>query len=193
MKFTKTQLASAAVVLVAASVLLAFPAMASTLVANPQSTQQSTQQGTEQMIQQSRRFGQSEIQVPPLTQGETISFSSSQGACTAVGKPGKTCTASGQMTLTVSGVYARGYALSLTSGTININGTTYIVSGGSLVEGEYLANIIGQRTTNDGSSFLILGHSLGNFGAKNQALVGLDFKSSGTEYLVHLLVTTTHS
>lgn len=178
-----------AVVLVAASVLLAFPAMATTLT----NSQQSSQQATQQQIQQTRKFGASDIQVPVLSQGETISFASTQGTCSAVGKEAKTCTASGQMALTVSTVYAHGYALTLSSGSLNINGTTYTVSGGSLVEGEGLANIIGQGTTSDGSSFLIAGHSLGNFGGNNQAFVGLDLKSAGAEYLVRLLVTTSHS
>src|SRR5208283_4523091 len=64
-----------------------------------------------------------------LTIGQTITFTSTSGIWHVIASPTpasvKSGPAAGTATLTVTAVYKGGYALTLTSGTLSINGTTY--------------------------------------------------------------------
>ena len=179
MKTTKLAAIGAASTLAVVALLLAFPAMAAV---------------------QSASTTTSIIPSPTaLTVGQTITFTSTSGvwhvlpSATATGT--KSGTAAGTMTLTVTGVYAGGYSLSLTSGSVSINGTTYAFGTGSAVMGPHQAHLVGQGALAAATpgSFLFAAGAHANFHGQTYNTLRLDVKANGEEYGVVLLVTATFS
>ena len=132
----------------------------------------------------------------PLTAGQTITFTSTNGVWRVIGSPAatpsvKTGPASGTMVLTVTGVFKGGYALSLTSGSLTINGTTYSFGTGSAEMGIHQAHLVGQGTlaTATPGSFLFAAGAHANFQGHTYNTLRLDVKADGQEYGVLLLVT----
>ena len=135
------------------------------------------------------RGGGFQFQSPAsLTVGQTITIMSTQGRFFVYATPSKNGTASGTLTFTVTGKLARGYTLSLTSGSIVVNGTTYTVSSGSAQMGLFANAMIGQGSTTPAGQFLFQARAQGSF-AGTSGSVSLDFTNGTTEYAVLLAGT----
>jgi hypothetical protein len=121
---------------------------------------------------------------PPMTVGQTITITSTQGMFRTYSTPRQNGTASGTLTFTITGKLSQGYTLSLTSGTITVAGTTYTVASGTAQMGLAANAITGQGTTTPTGQFLIQAQARGSF-AGTTASVALDLNGS-TEYAVFL-------
>ena len=129
--------------------------------------------------------------IPGLTVGQVITITSTQGHFMVVGDKSENGTASGAMTFTVTGKFARGYSLSVTAGSLDVNGTTYAVSSGSAETGHNAHRIVGQGTTTVGTTsgaFLMRATARGTFGGE-YATMSLDLQSGTTEYAIFLAGT----
>jgi len=123
-----------------------------------------------------------------LTVGQTITATSTQGEYHVIGTPSSNGTASGTITFTVTGQLSEGYTLSITGGSLVVNGTTYTMSSGTAQAGRGADVITGQGTTSSTGQFLLQGFARGSFaGTRGQLL--LDFKAGSTEYAVALAGT----
>ncbi|HXW37561.1 MAG TPA: hypothetical protein VEJ36_06655 [Nitrososphaerales archaeon] len=118
-----------------------------------------------------------------LTVGQTFTVTSSQGTYTEVGDSSVTGSATGTLTFSVTGKLSAGYTLSITGGSITIDGTTYTVSSGSAEMGPGASNLSGQGSLSSGGVFLIHASARGTF-AGSTGFVNLDLQSGSTEYLV---------
>ena len=98
--------------------------------------------------------------------------------------------ASGTMTLQVSGALTGGYIISVTGGSLDINGTTYTISGGSAELGPYGVHMVGQGQAGS-SQFLFLDRNLGKFGNTDYGVLRIDLKNGTSEFEARLLVTIT--
>lgn len=121
-----------------------------------------------------------------LSVGQTITITSTMGTFKVVGDPSQHGDASGTMTFTVTNALKAGYILTLTSGDIVINGTTYTITSGSAQTGPYAQALVGQGQTSPSGVFLIRGDAQGNFGGVLTANLKLDFSTGSTEYIVVL-------
>ena len=101
-----------------------------------------------------------------------------------------TGTASGTITLSVTGAYRNGYALSIGSGSLVINGTTYTIASGSAELGPWQAHLVGQGTftSAEPGSFLISGAAHASFFNSFDTL-RFDVEANGVEYGVILKVS----
>jgi hypothetical protein len=176
----KAAIASAIGVVAIAAMLFAYPAMASGQTSNTLSGIGAAAPGHH------RDFDRHRIS---LSVGQKITLTSVAGGYREVGNPQVNGTATGTMTLVVTGSFRAGYALSVTGGSITINGTVYTISGGTGVLGPYGVQMLGQGQASDGSQFLFHGRNLGRFGSSAYGILGIDLQSSGSEFAVRLLVT----
>ena len=103
--------------------------------------------------------------------------------------------ASGTVTLTVTGAFKRGYALSITSGTLSINGTSYSIASGSSEMGPWQAHLVGQGSFASATpgSFLMGGAAHADFFGASFNTLRFDVQANGIEYGVLLLVSAAHS
>jgi hypothetical protein len=133
--------------------------------------------------------------IPGLTVGQVFNITSTQGHFNVVGDRSENGTASGTMTFTVTGKFAGGYSLSITSGSLEVNGTTYAVSTGSAESGPYAHHMVGQGTTiavgttsaaTPSGAFLMRATARGTFGGE-YATMSLDLQSGTTEYAIFLV------
>ena len=130
---------------------------------------------------------QSQNQVS-IASGTSITITSTSGEFTVFGSPTTNGTASATLTFSVASQLSRGYVLTLTSGTITINGTAYTVSSGTAQMNGAANSISGQGTTSNGA-FEIQARAYGDFTGTTTAQVRLDIKSGSTEYAVLLTGT----
>jgi hypothetical protein len=179
MNTKKIAVASTLGVFAVLALLFAYPAMAAS-TGTPLST--STQQ---QLLQRSAYMSSQKIQ---LSSGQTITLTSVAGGWWQVGDRAVNGTASGTMTLQVSGALKGGYIISVTGGSLNIGGTTYTVSSGSAELGPFGRVMVGQGQAGD-AQFLFNGRNLGNFGSTNYGVLRVDLKTSSSEFGARLLVT----
>jgi len=135
--------------------------------------------------------------IPGLTVGQNITIASTQGHFRVVGDKSENGTASGTVTFTVTGKFAGGYSLSITTGNLNVNGTTYAISSGSAETGPYAHHMVGQGTTatvgttagaTTSGAFLMRATARGTFGGE-YATMSLDLQSGTTEYAIFLVGT----
>jgi hypothetical protein len=134
--------------------------------------------------------------IPGLTVGQVINITSTQGHFRVVGDKSENGTASGTVAFTVTGKFAGGYSLSITTGSLDVNGTTYAISSGSAQTGHYAHLMVGQGTaakvgTGSGTAsgaFLMKATARGTFGGEF-ATMSLDLQSGTTEYAVFLVGT----
>jgi len=119
-----------------------------------------------------------------MSVGQTITLTSTQGTWRTLSTPAKNGTASGTITFTVTGKLSQGYTLSLTGGTLTVDGTTYTVSSGTAQMGRAANVIVGQGTTTPTGQFLVTASARGSF-AGTTGNVALDLNGS-TEYAVFL-------
>ena len=136
-----------------------------------------------------------------LTPGQTITFTSTSGqwhviaSATTKGDSVNSGVASGTETLTVTGAFKNGYALTVTSGTISINGTSYAFGSGSAEMGPHQAHLVGQgsfvstNTSTTPGSFLFAAGAHANFEGHSYNTLRFDVQVNGQEYGVVLLVT----
>jgi hypothetical protein len=160
------------------ALLLAFPSMAA-------STTTSQNPNARQLLQNPRVLGQSSIQ---LSSGQTITLTSVAGGYRELGNPNVNGTASGTMTLQVTGVFKGGYSLSVTAGSLVVNGVTYTISSGSAEMGPRGAIAAGQGQAGT-AQFLFLGRDLGKFGNTSYGILNVDLKDGTSEFGARLLVT----
>jgi hypothetical protein len=134
--------------------------------------------------------------IPGLTVGQVINITSTSGHFKVVGDKSENGTASGTMSFTVTGKFASGYTLSITTGSLDVNGTTYGISSGSAQTGHYAHHMVGQGTaaavgTTSGTAsgaFLMQATARGTFGGE-YATMSLDLQSGTTEYAIFLVGT----
>lgn len=178
MNTKKIAVASTVGMFVVMVLLLAYPAMAASpnVPQNPNVQQllQHPQNGTPQKIQ--------------LSVGQTITLTSVTGSYWEVGDRAVNGSASGSMTLQVSGAFKGGYALSVTGGSLSINGTTYTISSGSAELGPYGVHMVGQGQAGT-AAFLFANRDLGKFGSTNYGILRVDLKDGSSEFAARLLVT----
>jgi len=129
-----------------------------------------------------RGFGQQQVNV---NIGQTITITSTSGRYVVVGNHDQNGTASGTLTFTVTGKLAGGYTLSISSGSIVVNGTTYTVSSGSAQMGRDAARLVGQGATSSSGEFLVSATAHGSL-VGSTATMSLDLSNGSTEYLVFL-------
>jgi hypothetical protein len=160
------------------ALLFAFPAMAASGSA-PATT------NVQQMLQHPQYAKLDRIQ---LSTGQTITLTSVAGGYWEIGNRAVNGTASGTMTLQVTGAFKGGYALSVTGGSLSINGTTYTISSGSAELGPYGIHMVGQGQSGT-AQFLFGDRDLGKFGSANYAILRVDLKDGSSEFAARLLVT----
>lgn len=135
-------------------------------------------------MQQGSWFGQQQSQVN-LSNGQTITVTSTSGEYTTISSYSANGTASGTLAFTVTGKLSQGYTLSLTSGSLSIAGTTYTISSGSAQMDPTGAMISGQGTTSPTGQFIVHAMAHGTF-VGSSVSVSLDFTNGTTEYQVTL-------
>ncbi|HYC11663.1 MAG TPA: hypothetical protein VEC02_03275 [Nitrososphaerales archaeon] len=163
------------------AMLFAYPAVASSIATTdtPSIQQLAKQQSTTaQQTQQAQ-----------LAAGQTMTLTGVAGGYRVVGDRSVNGTASGSLVLLVTGVFKGGYALSVTGGSITLNGTTYTVSGGSGELGPRGIHMVGQGQTGNGGKFLFDARNLGSFGNASYGILRIDLTNGGSEFAVRLLVT----
>ncbi|MDG6904917.1 MAG: hypothetical protein JRN20_03930 [Nitrososphaerota archaeon] len=120
-----------------------------------------------------------------LNVGQKITVTSTSGLYYSVTDRTVNGTASGTFTFIVTGKLSTGYVLSISSGTLTINGFTYTVSSGSAQMTLSANSISGQGTTSSSGIFTIQAMAHGSFvGSTTSATV--DFSNGTTEYNVFL-------
>ncbi|MDA4122948.1 MAG: hypothetical protein OK456_07205 [Thaumarchaeota archaeon] len=120
--------------------------------------------------------------------GQTITLTSTQGTYFVVGDAAQNGTASGTLTFSVTGSLATGDTLSLTGGSLVVNGNTYSIASGSAQMDPSATTISGQGTTTPIGAFIVQASAHGDF-VSSSGIVSLDFKAGSTEYLVNLVTT----
>ena len=190
---------SAASIIAVVVLLVAYPAMAATNAATANNPLSGTAIASTTQT--------SIIPTPSaLSAGQTLTFTSTTGQFHVVGHPGQKGTASGTLVLTVTGSFTGGYALSVSSGSLNIDGTTYAIASGSAEMGPYEAHLVGQGslaiitpvgqtspTSNTPGAFLFAAGAHANFQGQTYNTLRYDVQANGEEYAVLLLVTVTVS
>ena len=177
MNTKKIAVASTIGVFAVMAMLIAYPAMAASGTPSASNIQQ--------MIQHPRYANLNKIQ---LSTGQTVTLTSVAGGYWEVGDRSVNGTATGSMTLQVTGSFKGGYALSVTGGSLSIDGTTYTVSGGSAELGPFGIHMVGQGQSGT-ATFLFGDRGLGKFGSTNYAILRVDLKDGSAEFGARLLVT----
>jgi hypothetical protein len=160
------------------ALIIAYPAMA----ASPAATGNPNLQ---QMLEHSAYASPQRIQ---LSAGQTIALTSVAGGYWVVGERSSNGTASGTLSLQVSSGLTGGYILNVTAGSLNINGTTYTISGGSALLGPYGVYVLGHGQAGT-AQFLFLDRDLGRFGSTNYGVLRIDLKDGASEFAARLLVS----
>ena len=193
----RTKAIGGAVVLAVIALVFAYPVFAA---ANPISAAANPATATPSISKATVASPTSILPPPPvLTVGQTITFTSTNGQWRVIDPPAKPSVAysvaSGTVTFTVTGAFKGGYALSITSGTLSINRTSYTIASGSAELGPELARLVGQGSLSSATSgsFLVAGGSHSDFFGNTYNTLRFDVQANGMEYGVLLLVNVTHS
>jgi hypothetical protein len=172
-------LATAVGAVAVVALLFAYPAMASSAAVPRNPTIQ-------QLVQQQQNKPAQKLH---LSVGQTLVLTSVAGGYEQVGNSAINGTATGTMTLQVTGTFTAGYSLTITGGTISFGGTAYAVSGGSGELGPYGAHMVGQGQAGSSVQFLYTARSLGKFGSTTYGVLRIDLTNGSSEFAVRLLVT----
>jgi hypothetical protein len=192
----RTKTVGSAVVLAVIALVFAYPVFAAGL---PFSGAASPNSSTPGAAANTTSTANTSIIPPPpvLSVGQTVTFTSTNGQWRVIDPSSKphvgSGPASGTVTFTVTGAFKGGYALSITSGTLSINGTTYTIASGSAELGPYLAHVVGQGSLSPSGSFLVDGNAHANFFGDTYNTLRFDLQANGVEYGVLLLVNVVHS
>jgi hypothetical protein len=172
-------IATAVGVLALAGLLLAFPAMAATTGgASPQLPN----------INSNGPLPHGQPVKIVLQSGQTYTLTSVAGGYRVLGNPALNGTATGSMTIKVTGTFNAGYSVSVTGGQISANGTTYTITGGSAEVGRYGIYMVGQGQAGT-AQFLFQGTNLGKFGSADYGILRLDLSNGSGQLGVRLLVS----
>ena len=177
MNTKKMALASTAVVFAVLALLLAYPAMAA--------SNGVPQDLTEQQLLHASRAGAQSFQLSP---GQTITLTSVAGGYWVVGDRAVNGTASGTLTLQVTGALSGGDIITVTGGSLDINGTTYTITSGSAELGPHGSIMVGQGQAGN-AWFLFSGRNIGRFGSSSYGVLRVDLKDGGSEFAARMLVT----
>ena len=172
-------IASTVGVVAIVGLLFAYPAVAASTAA-PQNV------NAQQLLQ---HYQSVPLQKVDLKVGQTITIDSVAGGYQQVGNSAVNGTATGKMTLQVSGSLSRGFILSTTGGSISVNGTTYTISAGSAELGPYGVHMVGQGQAGTSAQFLFSVLNLGKFGSTNYGVLRVDLTTGSSEFVARLLVT----
>lgn len=178
MKAKTIAIATALGVAIAAAMFFAYPAMASTY-ASPQSL------NVQQMMQQTQDTTIQRIQLPV---GQTINLDSIAGGYRQVGDPQVNGTATGSLSLQVTGGFVGGYTLSLNGGTISFGGNSYTIATGSAQLGPHGVHMVGQGQAGASAQFLFSLVDLGRFGTIHYGVLRVDLTTGSSQYILKLLV-----
>ena len=178
MNTKKLAIASTVGAFAVVALLFAVPAMAASAGApqhlSPQQILQRAQSGTPDRLQ--------------LSVGQTITLGSVAGGYWEVGNRDVNGTATGTVTFSVSGAFKGGYSISVTDGSLSINGVTYTISGGSAELGPYGVHMIGQAQAGT-AQFLFVNRDIGKFGSTNYSILRVDLTDGTSEFAARLLMT----
>ena len=158
------------------SLLFAFPAMAASM--STSSPQNSTIAQATQKLQKA-----------DLSVGQTFTLTSVAGGYREIGDSAVNGTATGSLSIDVTGAFKAGYAVSVTGGQVNINGTTYTITGGSGELGPYGVHMVGQAQAGSTAQLLFAARNLGKFGSSDYGVLRIDLTNGSNEFAVRLLVT----
>ena len=178
MNTKKITVASTLGVLAVVALLFAVPAMAAA-ASSPQAT------NPQRLMLRSAYIPSQKLQ---LFVGQNITLTSVTGGYWVVGDRASNGTASGTITFQVTGAFARGYAVSVTGGSLSINGTTYNISSGSAELGPLGRAMVGQAQAGS-ARFMFLDRNLGKFGSTSYGVVRVDLTNGSSEFAARLLVT----
>jgi hypothetical protein len=178
MNTKKIAIASTVGVFAVMALLFAYPAMASS-VSTPQ------RPNLQQLLVRSAYMNSQTIQ---LSNGQTITLTSVAGGYWVIGNRDVNGTASGSLAFQVSSALTGGYVLTVTGGSLTINGSTYAVSSGSAMLGPHGVYVVGNGQAGN-AQFLFLDRDLGRFGSTNYGVLRVDLKDGASEFGVRLLVT----
>jgi len=171
-------MATVAGTFIVAAFIFTIPAMATSMAA-PQNA----------VLQQDSQLVQNPAtQRIQLSVGQSISLTSVAGGFRLVGDKSVNGTATGNLAFSVTGVFARGYALSVTGGTVAFNGVTYSITSGSAELGPYGVRMVGQAQAGT-AQILFGGRALGKFGSTGYGILRLDLRNGPNEFFIRLLVT----
>lgn len=195
----KTKAISGAVIVAVVALVFAYPVFAAALPLSTANPSSGAPAATAAATSNNSNTAATSILPSPevLTVGQTVTFTSTSGTWRVIDPASKphvrSGPASGTVTLTVTGAFKKGYALSITSGALGINGTSYSITAGSAEMGPYLAHIVGQGSLSTVGSFIMAGSAHSNFFGTTYNTLRFDVQANGVEYGVLLLVTVTHS
>ncbi|MFI5404852.1 MAG: hypothetical protein ACHQYR_03900 [Candidatus Gagatemarchaeaceae archaeon] len=162
------------------ALLFAYPAMAASVVPGSQNP------NTQLLSQQPQDKTLPKFQ---LSTGQTFTLTSVAGGYHQVGDKSVNGTASGSLTVKVTGTFTGGYALSITGGSVSFNGTTYTVSSGSAELGRHGVYMVGQGQLGSSGQFLFEGRNIGRFGSADYGVLRIDLTNGAQEFGLRLLVT----
>jgi len=162
--------------------LFAFPAMAAS------ATTSSPQNSNISQIVQSAQASQ-KLQKVDLKVGQTFTLTSVAGGYREIGNPEVNGTATGSLNIEVTGAFKAGYAVSVTGGQVNVNGTAYTVTAGSGELGPYGVHMVGQAQAGTSAQLLFAARNLGKFGSTDYGVLRIDLTNGSGEFAVRLLVT----
>ena len=175
MKTKNLAIVTAVGVMAVAGVLFAFPAMAATSAFSSQNSNQ---------LHPYQNLPRANLQV-----GQTFTLTSIAGGYQEVGNPAVNGSATGSLTIKVTGAFTGGYSISVTGGQVDINGTTYSISGGSGEIGPYAIHMVGQAQAGSSAQALFAARDLGRFGSTTYGVLRVDLTNGTNEFGVRLLVT----
>ena len=175
--------------LVIASVLFAYPAFATQGTTTTSTSTQVSSTASQQVPISS--IDCDHCKRPNLHVGSTLTYATVSGIYWTPGHPNQNGSASVALQFTVTGVFDRGYSLSLTSGTITIGANTYSLSSGSAELGPYGEYMVGQATGSNGFQSIFRINNLGNFGTASYATIHMDLNNGSSEYFLRAMTTVT--
>ncbi len=185
---TKTKAITGTVaMLVIASVLFAYPAFAAQGSATTTASQiPSTTNQSHSVDKWNGHSGR-----PDLKVGSVITYTTESGTYWPPGQRDQNASAAVSLEYTVTGVFNRGYSLSLTAGSVTLGNTTYALSSGSAQLGPHGEFMVGQATGSNGLQFILRINNLGNFGKANYATIGIDLNNGSAQYYLRAMTTVT--
>jgi len=194
---TKTKaITGMAAMLVIASLLFAYPAFASQgsgIAANTSQAQAvsstTTTTSNTQQLPASNAKACAHCKRPDLHVGSTLTYTTLSGIYWTPGHPNENGTGAVSLQFTVTGVFDKGYSLSLTSGTIALGATTYSLSSGSAELGPYGEFMVGQLAGSGGFQAIFRVNNLGNFGSASYATIRMDLNNGSGEYYLRAMTT----
>ncbi len=126
---------------------------------------------------------------PDLKVGSTITYTTLSGIYWTPGNRDQNGSASVALEYTVTGVFNRGFSLTLTAGSITLGNTAYALTSGSAELGPHGEFIVGQAAGANGFQFITRINNLGSFGSASYATIHIDLNSGSAEYYLRAMTT----